>query len=95
MLELGPGDGEVRQRLYNMAKTSGAPFSVRAPLGKAWNKLYLSTWLTKEDLAEKDLGEPFSRAREQWQLFRHEVLPYIDAALGKESWFWEERNPEE
>lgn len=94
-LILGPGDKEVRRRLYEMAKRSGTPFHVPAGIGRDWNRLYSRTWLTGKDLAEKEPDELLGRVHEEWQLFRHNILPGIDAVLRKENWFWEESTSEE
>lgn len=88
-LVLGPGDQETRHRLHAVASSAGRPFKVAKGLGAYWNTLYSRTWLTKADLAEKEIDELEPKLREQWRRFVERDLPQIDAALKNQEWLWE------
>ncbi len=94
MLQLGPGDEEVRNKVLNMAHEhpdvfGAAPGSLHR-ITSLWEKPIL-TPEQYEDAADTDLGDEIRR---HWTDFLREDLPRIDAALRGESWIWESDEPQ-
>lgn len=88
-LVLGPGDQETRRRLHDATSSAGRPFKVAKGLGTYWNTLYSRPWLTKADLAEKEIDELEAKLHEQWRRFVERDLPQMDAVLKNQGWLWE------
>ncbi len=90
-LYIGPGEEEVRRRLFEMARRRGEPFRVpRTNLRRKHNAIYSTTLAGGNFLEEAELADVEEKLRAGWDRFLEKDLPRITAALEEESWFWGE-----
>ncbi len=88
-LQFGPGDEEIRDKLFDIARDNQAVFNnASAPLERE-TAIFSRSVLTSEfyvDAVDADRGREI---RKQWSDFLENDLPRIDAALKQERWIWE------
>ncbi len=83
-LVIGPGNQEVRQRLFDEAKTHPQIFpECSKALYTKWTQIMSKTFLSKEDLAEADFDELCAEIRKRWAAFIEGDYPLIRDAIAK------------
>jgi hypothetical protein len=80
-LYVGPGPGEVRQRIVKVAREHGPPFAVAKRETPKWTRIFRRTFLRSEDYEEATLDELDPRVRERWTAFLATDLPAITDAM--------------
>ncbi len=89
VLQVGPGDEEVRNRVLNMAHDHPDVFGAAPGSLHQITSLYEKSMLTPEfyeDATDEDREEEIRR---HWTEFIQDDLPRIQAALSEEEWIWE------
>ncbi|MBV8859533.1 MAG: PD-(D/E)XK nuclease family protein [Acidobacteria bacterium] len=95
-LHIGPGPDEVRQRLFDMARTHQSLFRKTAKsLNQKWNVIYGRTFLTPKDYEEETFEQLEKQIRKHWAEFMADDLPKIAGVVRDEGWIWEAGLPGE
>ncbi len=77
-LIIGPGDSEVRWRLYDARGKSGGLLSTaEGRLTPQWKTIYKRPFLAKRDLEDGDLDTAVRRFRREWTRFVEKDLPRL------------------
>ncbi len=87
-LMIGPGSGEVRQKLFDMARGNSNVLVPSKTEGRH-SRIFIRQFLDRgmyEDTAE---SERERELRKRWVEFVEEDLPQIDTVLKKEQWIWQ------
>jgi hypothetical protein len=80
-LYVGPGPGEIRQRLIETARRHGPPFAVAKQVTPKWTRMFRRPFLGPDDYAEPSLDVVGPRVREAWAAFLAMDLPAIVDAM--------------
>lgn len=88
-LVIGPGEQQVRERLYNMASASLGTLRAGGKLYTKWQTIYTLNLLTEKDLQEGEFEALAEKINKQWGKFIAEDLPAILDLVKRETWVWE------
>jgi hypothetical protein len=84
ILEIGPGDGETRNRLFRMASSNKPLFSPGKTLYPQWCRIYNKDVLSKKVVEEADITDIHNNLQKAWGSFRDNDLPKIEQVLRNE-----------
>lgn len=87
-LYIGPGEQQIREKLYDMACNENF-FNVPGELTPKWKTIYSRKFLTKKNLQEIDFETIIEKIEKQWQKFLEDDLQAIKNSLKGEEWIWE------
>lgn len=88
-LYIGPGDKEIREKLYSVASANRKIFKASGKLNPKWKSIYTQKILMKKDLQEADFETIIEKIGKQWQKFLEDDLQAIKDAIKGEEWIWE------
>ena len=81
-LMLGPGDENVRRKIYDAATKTGSPLKPDPKgLSKKWVPLFWKEILSTADYDDLDFEGIQSRVQEAWSAFKSNELPLINNAI--------------
>lgn len=87
-LYIGPGDKEIREKLYSVASANRKIFKASGKLNPKWKSIYTHKFLTKNDLQEADFETIIEKIGKQWQKFLEDDFQTIKDAIKGEKWIW-------
>jgi len=88
-LHIGPGDMQIREKLYDMASADKKMFKASGKLNPKWKSIYSHNFATINDLQENEYELIIEKIGKQWQKFLEDDLPAIRDVLKGEKWIWE------
>ena len=89
VLYIGPGNGDSRQKLFDMASANTNVFKASGSLYPKWKSIFTRKFLTKKDLEEEEFQVLVEKIKKQWDRFLSEDFPSILEAMKGQSWIWE------
>lgn len=93
-LHIGPGPDDVRQRLFDMARSHQSLFKKTArALNQKWNVIYGRPFLGPKNYEEATFEELERQIRKHWAEFNADDLPKIMDVVNGERWVWEDVEP--
>lgn len=87
ILQIGPGDAQTRERLFQMASSNTALFSPGKTLSQQYNRIYTKIVLSKKALTESDTVDVNNEIHKAWSGFINNDLPNIDRVMRDEGFF--------
>jgi hypothetical protein len=84
ILQMGAGDNETRQKLFQMATSNKPLFSPGKTLYPQWCRIYNKEVLNKKAVEEADIIDISSELNKSWVNFREIDLPKIEGVMRKE-----------
>ncbi len=87
-LYIGPGDKDVREKLYDMAAANRKVFKVSGKLYPKWKCIYAREFLARNDLQEDDFEGIVEKLGKQWQKFLEDDLAVVKGIVKDEKWIW-------
>lgn len=89
-LYIGPGPVEIRQKLFDMARSHQPLFRLSGQsLYQKWNSIYDKTFLKARDYEDANSEQLEKQIRKQWSEFMSNDLPRIVEVVREEQWIWE------
>src|SRR5215204_1573408 len=89
-LQLGPGNADIRSRLFSMAHRNSTVFE-DVPDSLSEEIQFLEYPLLTPELLQTLSDEEREREiRKRWDEFVDKTLPRIEEALKREAWIWEQ-----
>jgi len=89
-LYIGPGDQQIREKLYNVASANRKVLKASGSLWPKWKSIYTRNFATKNDLQDNEYEVIVEKIEKQWQKFIEDDLPVIRDILKGEEWIWDE-----
>jgi hypothetical protein len=84
ILQIGAGDSETRQKLFQMAASNKTLFSTGKILYPQWCRIYNKIILSEKALEEADITNISNELQKAWSSFRENDLPKIEQAMRNE-----------
>jgi hypothetical protein len=91
---VGPGQEEVRQKLFQMVRNNTEAFGTHRNLGAKWTNVFYRELLPQSMYETAAADEREAEIRKNWDDFLENDLPRIDAALKNEAWIWDSEESE-
>ena len=88
-LYIGPGNPEVREKLYSMASSNRRIFKASGKLRPKWKSIYTRNFARKDDLQDDEYEVIVEKIGKQWQKFLADDLPPMRDVIRSEKWIWE------
>lgn len=88
-LYIGPGDQQIREKLYSVASANRKIFKASGSLRPKWKSIYTRNFATKNDLQDNEYEVIAEKIGKQWQKFLEDDLPVIRDVIRGEVWIWE------
>jgi hypothetical protein len=85
-LVIGPGDEDIRRRVFEIVANHQPPFNVMQRRLTQWCSLFNRSFLTATDIEEKDSQEQEDKIRDCWEQFLLHDLPPIRQVLAEGGW---------
>lgn len=86
-LQIGPGPDEIRQKLFDMARTHQPPLKAASKsLNQKWNSVYSKSFLKPRDYEDADSEQLEKEIRKHWAEFIGGDLPKIIDVVKEEKW---------
>lgn len=92
-LQIGPGDRNTRQSLFDMARSkqkSAGPFTVDGAVPSEYSEIYHRDLLSPRQYEEFSADALVEKAKSQWAIFVEQDLPHIKYAI--QQWIIEKRD---
>lgn len=84
ILQMGAGDSETRQKLFQMASSNKPLFSPGRTLYPQWCRIYNKEVLSKKAVEEADIMDISNQLHKAWSSFMENDLPKIEQAMRNE-----------
>jgi hypothetical protein len=84
ILHIGPGDNEIRTKLFRMASSNKPLFSPGNILYPQWCRIYNKTILSAKIAEEADITDISNELNKAWNSFRDNDLPKIEQIMRNE-----------
>ena len=81
VLQIGPGDVQTRQRLFQMASSNKPPFRTGKTFSPQWSRIYNRGIVSKKTLEEADIMDINREIYEAWDNFKRTDLPKIEQVM--------------
>jgi hypothetical protein len=88
-LYIGPGEQQIREKLYDMAASNKKVFKASGSLRPKWKSIYTRNFATENELQDNEYEAIVENIEKHWQKFLGEDLYSINAVIKGEKWIWE------
>jgi hypothetical protein len=88
-LYIGPGEQQIRERLYSMAASNKKILKASGSLRHKWKSIYSRNFATESELQDNKYEAIVENIGKHWQKFLSEDLSEINTVMKGEKWIWE------
>lgn len=78
ILQVGPGEAQMRKRLYDLATTNRPPFTPSKNFSPLWSRIYNKLIISKKILEDADIEDIKDEIKKAWETFQKNDLLKIE-----------------